>query len=625
MHRLLKRQLKKSGIAATEQTTEKQLEILFALIDESYNDADDDRKLLENSLEVSSKEMQELYEKQNKSAQKKVRKSEAKYSRLIENLKHHYFFYTHDTNGVFNYLSDSITEMLGYTKEEFLNHYETYLTDDPMNVLVEEKTDKALAGEAQEPYTVSTYHKDGSVRILEVMEQPVFDKSGKVVEIEGIARDITDIIETQKELNYLAQHDSLTGISNRMNLYTQMEHIIASSKREQSKFAVLFLDLDHFKNINDTLGHNIGDMLLQQVVTRIKPNIRDEDLFSRLGGDEFVVVLTRVSENHLTNVIHKIMELLREEYHVDDHTLKITSSVGIALYPDDGSDTTTLMKNADIAMYKAKKTGRDNFSFFTDALNAEIQNEMRMEMDMSKALENNEFIFHFQPKVETKSNRIIGAEALIRWNHPEDGMIYPDQFIPLAESNGFIIKLGRWVIEEGCRAIAEFNRAGRGDLHLSINLSTYQIQNDDIAGVIKEAILINKIAAGQLFVEITESVMLKRTEMTIEVLEKIKAMGVNICLDDFGTGYSSLSYLHQYPVDSIKIDKSFVHLIEKDGSKAVLLDTIIAMGETLDLKIIAEGVEEEYQLEYLIQKQCSYYQGYLFSKPLEKQRYMDLF
>ena len=221
MHRLLKRQLKKSGIAATEQTTEKQLEILFALIDESYNDADDDRKLLENSLEVSSKEMQELYEKQNKSAQKKVRKSEAKYSRLIENLKHHYFFYTHDTNGVFNYLSDSITEMLGYTKEEFLNHYETYLTDDPMNVLVEEKTDKALAGEAQEPYTVSTYHKDGSVRILEVMEQPVFDKSGKVVEVEGIARDITDIIETQKELNYLAQHDSLTGISNRMNLYTK--------------------------------------------------------------------------------------------------------------------------------------------------------------------------------------------------------------------------------------------------------------------------------------------------------------------------------------------------------------------------------------------------------------------
>lgn len=620
MHRLLKRQLKKSGIDTERSVSAKQLEKLIEFIDQTYLDADDDRNLLENSLEVSSKEMQELYQKLKKS----VQTSEAKYSRLIDNLKHYYFFYTHDADGVFNYASDSITEMLGYTKEEFFNHYETYLTDDPMNVLVEEKTDKALAGEPQEPYRVSIYHKDGSVRILEVMEQPVFDKSGKVVEVEGIARDITDIIETQKELNYLAQHDSLTGIFNRMNLYTQMEHVIASSKRDQSKFAVLFLDLDHFKNINDTLGHNIGDMLLQQVVARIKPNIRDEDLFSRLGGDEFVIVLTRISENHLTNVIHKIMELLREEYRIDDHTLKISSSVGIALYPDDGSDTMTLMKNADIAMYKAKKTGRDNFSFFTDAMNAEIQNEMRMEMDMSRALENNEFIFHFQPKVETKSNRIIGAEALIRWNHPQDGLIYPDQFIPLAENNGFIIKLGRWVIEEGCRAIGEFNRAGRGDLHLSINLSTYQIQNDDIAAVIKEAMAINKITAGQLFVEITESVMLKRTDMTIEVLQKIKAMGVNICLDDFGTGYSSLSYLHQFPVDSIKIDKSFVNLIKKDGSRAVLLDTIIAMGETLDLNIIAEGVEEEYQRDYLLKKECAYYQGYLFSRPIDIESYLKL-
>lgn len=620
MHRLLKRQLKKSGIGLGSFVSDSEFEKFISFVDQTYKDADDDRELLENSLEVSSKEMQELYKKLRISAQR----SEAKYSRLIENLKHHYFFYTHDTEGVFNYLSDSITEMLGYTKKEYLNHYETYLTDDPMNVLVEEKTDKALSGEPQEPYTVSTYHKDGSVRILEVMEQPVFDKSGKVVEVEGIARDITDIIETQKELNYLAQHDSLTGISNRMNLYTQMEHVIAASKREHSKFAVLFLDLDYFKNINDTLGHDVGDALLQQVVERIKPNIRDEDLFARIGGDEFLIVLTKVNEHHLSNVINKVMEMLREEYCIEDHTFKMSSSVGIALYPDDGSDTTTLMKNADIAMYKAKKMGRDNFSFFTEAMNIEVQNEIRMEMDMFKALEKNEFLFHFQPKVETVSNRIIGAEALIRWNHSEKGMIYPDSFIPLAENTGFIVKLGRWVIEEGCRSIAEFNRTGRDELHLSINISTYQIHNDDIVGVIKEALRINNIAPWQLYIEITESVMLKKTETTIEILKKIKAMGVNICLDDFGTGYSSLSYLNQYPVDSIKIDKSFVHLIDKDGSKAVLLDTIIAMGETLDLKIIAEGVEEEYQREYLIQKECAYYQGYLFSIPLEKQRYMDL-
>lgn len=624
MHRLLKRQLKKAEIDLGTVVSDSAFEKFISFVDQSYIDADNDRKLLENSLEVSSNEMQELYEKVQKNAQIKVQKSEAKYSRLIENLKHHYFFYIHDSNGIFTYVSDSMTEMLGYTKKEFYNHYITYLTDDAMNVLAEEKTKKVLAGEAQEPYYVSIYHKDGNVRILEVMEQPVFNKKGEVVEVEGIARDITNVIKTQKELNYLAQHDSLTGIYNRMHLYEQMEYVITASKREENKFALLFLDLDHFKNINDTLGHDVGDSLLKEVVSRIKPNIRDEDLFARLGGDEFVIVFTKISEKHLVIILNKIMELLRSAYYIDEHVLRVSSSIGIAIYPDDGSDITSLMKNADIAMYKAKKSGRDNFSFFTDELNSEVQNEMRLEMDMSKALENSEFVLHFQPKVETMDNRIIGAEALIRWNHPQQGLIYPDAFIPLAENNGFIIKLGRWVIEEACRVIAECNSAERTNLHLSINLSTYQIQNGDIAAVIKNALEVNSISAGQLFVEITESVMLKRTEMTIEVLKEIKAMGVNICLDDFGTGYSSLSYLHQFPVDSIKIDRSFVNLIKKDGSKAALLDTIIAMGETLDLNIIAEGVEEEYQREYLLEKDCAYYQGFLFSRAIAKEDYLRL-
>ena len=624
MHRLLKRQLKKSGIELGLFVSDEEFQKFIALVEQTYIDADDDRKLLENSLEVSSKEMQTLYQKLKKSSQKKVQKSEAKYGRLIENLKHHYFFYSHDTEGVFNYLSDSITEMLGYTKEEFFEHYETYHTDDPMNAMVEENTNKALAGEPQDPYPVSIYHKDGSVRILEVMEQPVFNKDGKVVEVEGIARDITHIIETQKELNYLATHDALTGISNRLDFYTQIEYVIASSKREKSKFAVMFLDLDHFKNINDTLGHNVGDILLQQVAQRIKPNIRDEDLFARIGGDEFVIVLVKVSTTHLNKVINKIMDLLRQEYSIDGHQFKVSTTVGISLYPEDGNDRSTLMKNADIAMYKAKKMGRDRFHFFTEALNVEVQNEMRMEMEMAKALQNGDFMLYFQPKVETKNNQIVGAEALIRWKHASEGVINPDRFIPLAENNGFIVTLGRWVIDEGCRSIAEFNEVGEKPLNLSINLSTYQIQNDDIAAVIHAALQKYKVDPSQLLVEITESVMLEKTEETIEVLKKINAMGVSICLDDFGTGYSSLSYLHQFPVDAIKIDRSFVALIDQDGSKAVLLDTIIAMGETLDLKVVAEGVEEEYQRAYLLEKECAYYQGYLFSKAVDKASYMRL-
>ena len=624
MHRLLKRQLKKAKIDLGTVVSGSVFEQFISFVNQSYIDADDDRKLLENSLEVSSNEMQELYKSVQKSAQKKVKKSEAKYSRLIENLQHHYFFYSHDTNGVFNYLSDSVTEMLGYTKEEFSAHYETYLTADPMNILVSELTNKTLSGEPQAPYMLSLFHKDGNVRILEVMEQPVFDKSGKVVEVEGIARDITQIIQTQKELDHLAKHDSLTGISNRMSLYSQMEYVIAVSKREQSNFAVLFLDLDHFKNINDTLGHNIGDKILQEVVKRVQPNIREEDLFARLGGDEFVIVLTNVDEGHLSIVLNKIMDLLRKDFDIDTYKLKISSSIGVALYPEDGKDITTLMKNADIAMYKAKDMGRDNFNFFTEALNVDVQKKVRLEHEMSKALQNNEFVLYYQPKLETKTNRLIGAEALIRWQHHEDGLIYPDEFIELAESTGFIVKLGRWVIEEGCRMIAQLNRLGHSDHHISINISTRQIQSDDIYSVIKGAIDVNSIDPAQLSLEITESVMFTKTESSVQVLNRLKSLGVKICLDDFGTGYSALSYLHQYPIDAVKIDRSFVDLIPTDGAKTVLLDTIIAMGETLDLNIIAEGVEEEYQREYLNKKECLYYQGFLFSKAVDKESYIKL-
>jgi len=624
MHRLLKRQLKKSSIDFGATVSDRAFSQFISFVDQTYRDADDDRQLLENSLEVSSNEMQELYAQLQKSTKNKMLKSEAKYSRLIENLKHHYFLYAHDTQGVFNYLSDSVTEMLGYSKEEFMQYYGTYHTDDPINDLVEEKTNKAIAGESQEPYMVSLYHKDGSTRILEVMEQPVFNNAGEVIEVEGIARDITKIIETQKELDHLAKHDSLTKISNRMYLYSQLEYIIVAAKRQKEKFALLFLDLDHFKNINDTLGHEVGDKLLQAFVKRVQPTIRKEDLFARIGGDEFVIVLRKIDEEHLGIVLNKLMSHLRKEFKIEEYNLKVTASIGVALYPDDGEDITTLMKSADIAMYKAKELGRNNFNFFTEELNLDVQRRVRLEHEMSKALKDNTFVLHYQPKLETKTNRLVGAEALIRWQHCEDGLIFPDQFIELAESTGFIVKLGRWIIEEGCRTIAELNQLGHNDLHLSLNISTRQIQNDDIYGVIKAAIELNKIAPSQLSLEITESVMLTKTESSVAILTKLKSLGVNICLDDFGTGYSALSYLHQYPIDAVKIDRSFVELIPKDGSKAVLLDTIIAMGETLDLHIIAEGVEEEYQRDYLMKRECEYYQGFLFSKAVDKECYIKL-
>ena len=620
MHRLLKRQVKKSAIVLGESVSEVSFEKLLTLVNQSYKDSDDDRNLLEHSLDVSSIEMQELYRQQQQSAWK----SEAKYSRLISNLKNHYIFYSYNSDGNYIYISESIVAILGYTQEEFSAHYTTYLTSNLMNHDVIENVKAVLRGDVITPYTLSIYHKDGSHRILEITEQAVFDDNGVVTEVDGIARDITKLVETQEKLNYLAKHDALTGILNRNSLYTYMNHMMTLPQQENRQFALLFLDLDHFKNINDTLGHDIGDLLLKEVVHRIQPNIRQEDLFARVGGDEFVIVYAVEHRKFLAMMIEKVMQLLRQPFNIQEHTLNISSSVGVALYPDDGEDITSLMKNSDIAMYKAKEQGRDQFYFYTEALNHDVQQKVQLEKEMHAALESGEFVLYYQPKVRTVDNAITGAEALIRWIHPQKGLIYPDQFISLAENTGFILKLGEWIIEEGCRMIEELNTRGFGHLQLSINLSTRQLQNVNLYKVFANFLQQYHIKPGQLALEMTESVMITKTDATIGLLHRLKSLGMKLCMDDFGTGYSALSYLHQYPIDVVKIDKSFIDIITSKESKAVLLDTIIAMGETLNLKMVAEGVEHEYQREYLVEKGCEFYQGYLFSKPMERDAYIRL-
>ena len=624
MHRLLKRQFKKVGAINGELVNACQQEKLIDLIDKAYYEADEDRELLENSLDVSSMEMQSLYEQIKANAQSKIQQSEEKYLRLVQNLKEYYFFYTQNIEGKYSYVSDSVFNMLGYTPNEFKDNYVNSIATDPVNIQHQKYLKRACKGEKLPPFVLNMRHQDGSVKHIEVMQLPIFNDKDEVIEIEGIARDITEQTTVREQLNYLALHDSLTGIANRHSLYNQLEKIIKSARYSNNKFALFFLDLDHFKNINDTLGHDVGDKLLQAVVKKISPIIRRTDVFARIGGDEFIVVLTDIEEMNLVPMVSKFLEALRQDWKVDDFELKISSSIGISVYPDDGEDIQTLMKHADIAMYKAKNTGRDNFSFFTDKLNKEVQNEMRLERDMVKALEQNEFVLHFQPKVRVSDDTIIGAEALIRWHHPELGLIMPNSFISIAESTGFILKLGRWVIEESCRAIARFNKQHVNKIHVALNLSIRQIENDNIYDLIKNAIELTSIDASQLYVEITESIMMDNAEAALHRLNQIKALGVHICMDDFGTGYSSLSFLHQFPIDTLKIDKAFVDQINTDGTEAVLLDTIIAMGKTLGLDIVAEGVESQYQKDYLEMKDCPYYQGYLFSKPVSEKDYCAL-
>jgi len=502
MHRLLKRQLKKLGYKGGA-LSEEELQRFIEMVDQAYRDDDEDREFLEHTLDVSSKEMHDLYVSLEEKSQTKLAQSEARY--------------------------------------------------------------KALA-----------------------------------------------------------RHDSLTGIANRYALEEELKRLISSSRRQHKSFALLFMDLDHFKNINDTHGHDFGDLLLKEVVKRILPHLRAEDIMARLGGDEFVIVLTDINEEKLVVVIEKILGLFREPWNIDGHRLNISTSIGVVLFPKDGMDAGELLKNADIAMYRAKEMGRDNFSFFTQELNAKVMYEMQLEEDMHKALDKGEFELFFQPKVSIIDAKLIGAEALIRWRHPKFGLLSPLEFIPLAETNGFIAKLGEWVLQEGIKAINEFNSIDiEHKLHLSVNVSSKQFVCSNLYEIVQQNV--SQITnPQQLILEITESLMLEDVDFVLFVLQKIHALGVLLSMDDFGTGYSSLSYLTKLPIDSIKIDKFFVDQITLDCNEKNLIDTIIAMADTLQKCVIAEGVEEEYQLEYLRERGCKYYQGYYYSKPIEKKEYKEM-
>lgn len=439
-------------------------------------------------------------------------------------------------------------------------------------------------------------------------------------------RSENQVLGLNEELSFTSLHDSLTGLPNRHNLYTQLRLMVANANRYDRKFAVLFLDLDHFKNINDTLGHNVGDALLKAVARKLKSIIRENDIVARIGGDEFIIILNDFTDTGaIEPVISKILDMFHKEWNIQNHFLRLSTSIGVAIYPDDSKEINELMKYADIAMYKAKTEGRDQFSFFTATLNAKVHEEVDIANDMHRAFNANEFELYYQPKIHIESGKIIGAEALIRWNHYEKGLIPPDHFIHIAENTGFILKLGKWVIEETVRAIKRLSESGYEDIHISCNVSTRQFQNINLYADIENAVHDSGIDAKLLAIEITESVMLEYLEVTLEVLKKIKNLGVHICMDDFGTGYSSLSYLRHFPIDSLKIDKSFVDDITHNSTNEhILLNTIIAMGQTLNLKVVAEGVEEMYQMEYLRDRGCEFYQGYYFSKPIPEKFFFDL-
>ena len=438
-----------------------------------------------------------------------------------------------------------------------------------------------------------------------------------------------EVLALNSQLKYTSLHDSLTGLPNRLYLNNNMTKIMEKATLNEEKFALIFLDLDHFKNINDTLGHNVGDALLQMVSNILKDNVTQNSLISRIGGDEFIIVIYGFSDIQiLLPQINNIVEKFRKEYIVKGYSLRLSASIGISIFPDDSRNLNELMKYADIAMYQAKSDGRDTFNFFTQSLNEKVHAEVNIVNDMQRALYDNEFQLYYQPKIDIKSGKIMGAEALLRWIHHDKGMIAPDVFIPISESTGFILSLGKLVIQDSMKAIKKFEKIAANDLVISINISTRQFQNSDLFEDLKKELKLHSVKPHQIAIEITESVMMKYINKTLSTLNNIKKLGISIYLDDFGTGYSSLSYLQKFPIDVLKIDKSFVDDINtnesSDDNKAPLIDTILAMGKSLNLKVVAEGVETKEQYEFLKQRDCDIIQGYYFAKPMSEDEFIAL-
>jgi diguanylate cyclase (GGDEF)-like protein len=419
------------------------------------------------------------------------------------------------------------------------------------------------------------------------------------------------------EMEHLAYHDALTGLPNRPLFMDRLIMALAQASRSNQQVAVFFLDLDRFKDINDSLGHSTGDGLLKAVAERIRRCVREGDTVARFGGDEFTLLIPKIDQvEDAAKIAQKILETLKIPFAINERELFVTTSVGISMYPNDGTDPETLVRNADSAMYRAKDQGRDNYQLYAPAMNARALERLALENMLRKALSHRELVLFYQPVAHMKTKNIVGVEALIRWNHPEKGMVSPAHFISVAESSGLIIPIGDWVLRTACKQAKLWQKKIDSELTVAVNLSARQFQQPNLVEQISEVLEQTGLGAKYLELEITESNAMQNAENTIYTLRELKALGVHIAMDDFGTGYSSLNYLKRFPIDTLKLDQSFVRDITTDPSDAAIATAVIAMAHSLNLKVIGEGVEKEEQFSWLLKQNCDYIQGYLFSPPL---------
>ncbi len=552
-------------------------------------------------------------------AEERLRESEERYRLLFERNLAGVFRTTMD--GRVLEVNDALARIFGYDREKLMAeraHAVYFSSEERARLMARLRKEKSLSN-----IEVRMRRRDGTpVWVLENMTLRDTPDGGM---IEGTIIDITDRKTAQDQVEYQAYHDVLTGLPNRLLFRDRIGVALAHARRIRRAVAVMFFDLDQFKLVNDTLGHTVGDGLLQAAADRLVGCVRAEDTVARMGGDEFTILLSDLPEPSAAALVaQKVLDSISQPIEVDGHELFITISIGIAIFPDDGLDAETLLKNADRAMYRAKEAGRNNYQFATRAAVEAADGRLSIERSLHHAFARQEFVVHYQPMIEIGTRRVVGAEALIRWMNPDVGMMSPDEFIPIAEECGLIFPIGEWVLRTACVQMKRWHDAGYGDLHISVNLSARQFQQHDLTTMIERILSQTGLPADALHVEITESTAMHNAELSLAIMTRLKQMGVHISIDDFGTGYSSLSYLKKFPIDTVKIDQNFVRDLSNDSNDAAIISAVISMARAMKLRVIAEGVETEEQLAFLRSQDCETIQGFLYSRPLSAEEFESL-
>lgn len=537
---------------------------------------------------------------------------------------------TTNLNAEVDYINPVAERMTGWKKADAISQHITKVFN-IINAVTRDRAPNPIEAAIAQNVTVGLAEntvliaKDGLEYAIEDSAAPIIDQNGDILGAVLVFHDVSNARKMAQEMTYLAEHDHLTGLPNRMLVTDRINQVIASSRRNKTKFGVLFFDIDHFKKVNDSLGHDVGDELLKAMALRLKMILRNSDTICRLGGDEFIILLPEMKdEKAIAEIAQKVSDASKQLFQIGGNDLYVSLSIGIAMFPEDGVTAEQLTKNADTAMYNVKNDGRGNYHFFTKEMSDQVSAQLELEKSLLEAVENDEFVLHYQPKVSIETGEVVGVEALLRWDHPKWGLVSPDRFIHLAESSGIIKSIGRWVLREACEQNMKWQAEGIY-LPVGVNASTIELRQSEFRQYVENMLLTTGMAPKYLELEITESVAILGYVESIKALKDLKEIGVKLSVDDFGTGYSSLSYLKRLPVNTIKIDKSFINDIQIDASNEAIVTAIIKMSQGLKLNVIAEGVETLEQLNFLKQLNCNEIQGYFYSRPIPANEFSELY